>query len=93
MVTAISRAEINIKVSVGKLHLPVPESVFWDELISRLQATQLSFDTAHAARLASLPLYHRDPFDRMILAQCLVEDLVLATTDIMLGSYGVTVVN
>jgi len=42
----------------------------------------------HAARVALLPPHHRDPFDRLLVAQCLVEGLVLLTSDAQLAAYG-----
>jgi PIN domain nuclease of toxin-antitoxin system len=92
LVSSISRAEIGIKLSIGKLRLPVSEAVFWSDLVSRLQASSLPFDDAHAAHLASLPLHHRDPFDRMIVAQCLADQLTLATTDSLLAVYNIPIV-
>lgn len=91
-VSAISRAEIGIKVSAGKLRLPVREQVFWDGLRETLQATELGFHCRHAALLSDLPLHHRDPFDRMIVCQCLAEDLCLATNDPLLERYGIAIV-
>ncbi len=88
-VTPLSRAEIAIKVGTGKLRLSAPESEFWEEVVRRLQAVELPFTSAHAALLSSLPPYHRDPFDRMIIAQALCEDLVIATTDEIFNRYGV----
>jgi PIN domain nuclease of toxin-antitoxin system len=92
-VTSIARAEIGIKVSIGKLHLPTTENEFWTELVTRLQATELAFESSHAALLAGMPLHHRDPFDRMIAAQCLAEDLTLATTDVVFARYGVRTIS
>jgi len=89
-VSAISRAEIGIKLSTGKLELPSDETTFWKDVVDRFQATPLPFTSEHAAQLANLPLYHRDPFDRMLVAQCLSENAVLATTDELLARYGVT---
>jgi PIN domain nuclease of toxin-antitoxin system len=93
LVTPIARAEIGIKLSIGKLELPTTESEYWKAVSIRLQASELPFDSTHAALLASLPLVHRDPFDRMIAAQCLVEDLHLATTDAVFKRYGIKVVD
>lgn len=90
-VSAVSRAEIGVKVSNGKLRLPRAEPYFWEELVERLQASELAFCSDHAALLADLPLHHRDPFDRMIVSQCLVEGLALATTDRDLERYGVPI--
>jgi PIN domain nuclease of toxin-antitoxin system len=92
-VTPISRTEIGIKMSVGKLTLPVPEEEFWRRLTHRLQAKELHYSCSHAALLANMALIHRDPFDRMIAAQCLVEGVHLATTDAIFEQYGVKVIN
>lgn len=89
LVSSISRAEIGIKLSIGKLHLRHEEHEFWRKLVSGLQAQELPFTSPHAALIADMPLIHRDPFDRMIVAQCLSEDLSLATTDYVFAEYGV----
>jgi PIN domain nuclease of toxin-antitoxin system len=88
-VSPITRTEIGIKVSVGKLSLPTDERRFWAEMVKRLQAAELPYTCAHAALLADLPLQHRDPFDRMLVAQCLAEDLHFATIDSIFADYGV----
>src|SRR5580658_9862898 len=92
LVTPIARAEIGIKLSIGKLRLPVDEDLFWRTAVLRLQATELPFESSHAAHLVSLPLLHKDPFDRMIAAQCLEEGVYLATTDEIFARYGVPVI-
>jgi PIN domain nuclease of toxin-antitoxin system len=92
-VTPIARAEIAIKVSIGKLLLPETEDAYWSNFVASFQAVELPFVATHAARLSGMPLYHRDPFDRMIAAQCIAEDLFLATTDRMFESYGVKVLS
>ena len=91
-VTPIARAEIGIKLSIGKLRLPADESTFWRETVTRLQAAELPFTAEHAALLAVMPLHHRDPFDRMIAAQCLSAGLHLATTDRVFERYGVAII-
>jgi PIN domain nuclease of toxin-antitoxin system len=92
-VTPIARAEIAIKLSMGKLSLPIPEDQFWFGFVSRLQAKELSFSSEHAALLSKMPFHHRDPFDRMIIAQCLAEGLHVATTDRIFSLYGVATVD
>lgn len=77
--------ELEIKRSIGKLELPVDD---W----KRVEASGLEFlpvELAHALRAAQLPLIHRDPFDRMMVAQALVRDLTLVTRDARLLEYGV----
>ena len=52
---------------------------------------ELPIGVAHAARVASLPPIHQDPFDRMLVAQSLVEPMMLLSVDVLLGRYGSTV--
>lgn len=81
--------EIAIKVSIGKLSLPGP----FDTLIPsqmQLSATQvLDIRFAHVARVIALPFHHNDPFDRMLAAQCLVENVALLSKDAVFDQYGV----
>ena len=76
-VSSVTIAELSIKVALGKLRLPGTPV----ELCALLGATELAFTWDHAARLASLPMLHRDPFDRLLIAQALAEDLTLVTSD------------
>lgn len=92
LVTPIARSEIGIKLAIGKLSLPVTEDRFWREIVRRLQAREIPYDCSHASLLSKMPLHHRDPFDRMIAAQCLVEEVWLATTDEIFNAYGVKTV-
>jgi len=84
-VSAVTGWEIAIKASLGRIETSrsvaqaTAESGF-EELPVRL---------AHAEALASLPLHHRDPFDRMLVAQAVVEGLTLVTRDRALRRYGV----
>ena len=81
--------EIVIKHQLGKLPLPVHPRDF---VPSRLEVTQtevLEISAAHALRVGDLPAHHRDPFDRMIIAQALVENTSLLTTDDAFAAYDV----
>lgn len=51
------------------------------------QGRELPFTTAHAEALRELPWHHRDPFDRMLVAQAIAESLDLLTTDVRLNDY------
>jgi PIN domain nuclease of toxin-antitoxin system len=84
-VSAVSAWEAAIKASLGRLELPasVAEGVE-DSGFERLPIT-----FAHAERTALLPLHHRDPFDRMLVAQAKVEDLTLVTSDRVMRAYEV----
>lgn len=83
--------EIQIKVGVGKLQLPVSllELVAAQETQNRVQL--LPIQLAHIVFLADLPNHHRDPFDRMLVAQALSEELTIITNDATLPSYPVRV--
>jgi PIN domain nuclease of toxin-antitoxin system len=81
--------ELAIKVSLGKLALSAPfEHIIPGQL--RANAIELlDIRPEHATALLSLPLHHRDPFDRMLVAQAAVEDAVLVSADPALDSYGI----
>jgi PIN domain nuclease of toxin-antitoxin system len=85
--SAVTTAEIAVKSSVGKLEFPhdlvgtAPGSGF----------TELPLTSRHAAVLAELPLLHRDPFDRMLIAQARVEGLTFVTVDPRCRAYDVPV--
>jgi PIN domain nuclease of toxin-antitoxin system len=84
-VSVISAAEIAIKASVGKLALPEPFAVdftlAFQTMVDREQASVLPLELSCISRLNRLPLHHRDPFDRGIIAQALDLDLTVATRD------------
>ena len=89
--SAASVWEIAIKASLGKLILP-PDA----DIAGELEATgvlALPVDISHANHVRMLPLLHGDPFDRMLVAQALVEGLTLVSADTQLAAYGVPVVD
>jgi PIN domain nuclease of toxin-antitoxin system len=87
-VSAASIWEIAIKVSIGKLAAD-PEAV--RQALDPSGFDELAVTGEHAARVALLAPHHRDPFDRLLVAQSLVEDLVLLTADQQLAPYGTSV--
>ena len=82
-VSAATVWELGIKANKGKLILSTPVS----EQRLRLGFLELPITAAHAEYAATLPLIHRDPFDRMLVAQAIVEGLVLVTVDRRLSEY------
>ena len=68
---------------------PLP---WWEKYVVRARIPALSIRTAHIRVLASLPELHKDPFDRILVAQALAEGLTLATKDAALAGYGAPVV-
>lgn len=85
--SAVTPWELGIKKALGKLAYP-------DGLVTALSATgfvELAISAAHAERAPALPPHHRDPFDRMLVAQAQLESLVLLTADRSLHAYDVEI--
>jgi PIN domain nuclease of toxin-antitoxin system len=83
-VSAVSLWEIWLKQSLGKLQLP-------DDFMEKLAAESfesLPLTASQTRQVSLLPWHHRDPFDRMLIAQAQVEKLVLLTADEALAAYG-----
>ena len=79
--SAASLFEIAIKTSLGKLTLPSPPRDYLPPLLDRMGVRELPITALHAYRVAELPWHHRDPFDRLLIAQSFVEKLPLLTAD------------
>ena len=82
--------EIAIKIRLGKYQLPEPYESFVDAQLEQNGFEILPILPRHTAVLTSLPFHHRDPFDRLIVAQALRESLPLLSIDTGLDAYGVT---
>ena len=89
VVSPASLWEIAIKVSLGKYELPEPFELFWNEQLQVNRLTLLPISVGHTARVAGLPFHHRDPFDRLIIAQALVEGIPVISSDRMFDQYEV----
>lgn len=88
LVSVVSVWEIAIKRSLGKLNAP-------DDVIERVEQTQtelLAITARHAYATGTLPLHHRDPFDRLLVAQAKLERCAIVTSDAAIGAYDVPVV-
>jgi PIN domain nuclease of toxin-antitoxin system len=88
-VSLVSQWEIAIKFSIGKLPLPLAPSQWVPSRLERHRAETLGIAIAHVLGVEGLPLHHRDPFDRLLAVQCLVEDLPLLAADRVFDRYGV----
>lgn len=82
--------EIAIKVSIGKLALAGPYEVFMKQVITTNHITILPVTVRHTATVASLPFHHRDPFDRLLIAQAMVEQVPIICGDTAFDAYPVT---
>jgi PIN domain nuclease of toxin-antitoxin system len=83
--SAVSVAEISIKTSAGKLDVQPG----YLEALTAAGYLELPLTAAHAEVVARLPWHHRDPFDRLIIAQAVADRLVVATSDRLFSRYGV----
>jgi PIN domain nuclease of toxin-antitoxin system len=79
--------EIAIKFSLKKLNLKQPFETLIPEQLELTGVELLSIEFAHVRRVAVLPFHHRDPFDRLLVAQALVEQLPLVSGDNALDAY------
>ncbi len=84
--------ELAIKQSLGKLTLPQRADLFVTEQLRINRFQLLPLELRHAGRVATLPFHHRDPFDRILIAQALEDALQLATADPVMKEYGVSTV-
>ncbi len=89
--SAASVWEIAIKTAIGKLTLP-PDADIEAEL-EHTGIRPLLIDFAHANHVQRLPPLHRDPFDRLLVAQALVEGLSMLSADTQLAAYGIAVID
>ena len=90
LVSPASYWEVAIKVSLGKYTLTVPFEEFWAAGINGSGFVVLPIGLPHAAILSSLPMHHKDPFDRMIISQAIAEQIPVISTDSAFNPYDVT---
>jgi PIN domain nuclease of toxin-antitoxin system len=93
--SAVSYWEVMLKSMKGKLDVGDPRA-WWRDALEQLAAAQLTLRAEHISGVYALPPYHQDPFDRVLVAQAIAEDLTLITSDPEIIRYrtaGLTVVN
>ena len=88
LVSAASCWEMAIKVRIGKLKLPSTVERFVPHQMMVNGFRELAIDVRHAAAVARLPFHHRDPFDRLLVSQALIENLAIVSGDRNFGKYG-----
>lgn len=81
--------EIAIKISVGKLELSEPFETLIPKQLADNSIELMGISFEHTALISSMPLHHRDPFDRLLIAQSKVEQMTLVSADPMFDSYNV----
>ena len=91
-VSAATAWEIAIKSRLGRLTLPDDPQRFVPDQMAENSFAPLPVLMSHALKVLDLPEHHRDPFDRLLIAQAIVEDLVLVTADAQLRRYPIRIV-
>lgn len=91
ILSIVSVWEMQIKIQIGKLDLgkPLAEVIANQRRINQIELLPVSYD--HVLALENLPLYHKDPFDRLLIAQARVEGLLLLSGDAQFNNYPVAV--
>lgn len=92
LLSAASAWEIAIKYRLGKLALPEPPASYVPDRMRRSGTSPLTVDHVHTLKTADLPDHHRDPFDRVLVAQAQLLDLTIVTADDQLSAYDVAIV-
>ena len=91
LVSIASCWELAIKLSLGKLRVIQSLDRFIPEQLRLNGFSLLDIRLSHALRVADLPFHHRDPFDRLLVAQALEDDLTIVSADRVFRQYGVNV--
>ncbi len=89
LVSAASAWEIAIKTQLNKLRLPARPEIFVSEQLLNHSFDSLPVSFSHALHVFALPLLHRDPFDRLLISQAMLEKLPILTADTKIRQYRV----
>jgi PIN domain nuclease of toxin-antitoxin system len=92
VLSVVSAWEMQIKVQIGKLDLGKPLADIISEQQEQNEIVILPISLAHALKIAELPLHHNDPFDRLLIAQALIEDMTLLSKDAVFEKYEAKVI-
>jgi len=92
MLSAVSAWEIAIKYAIGKLSLPRQPAVYVPDRMRTSGTTPLAVEHSHVLRTAELPMHHRDPFDRLLVAQAQILGIPIVTADPQFVAYDIKVV-
>ena len=86
VISVASYWEVMLKSMKGKLDVGDPR-IWWEEALDKLTATPLAVRPEHIAGVYALPPLHKDPFDRVLIAQAVAEELVFVTRDVAVTKY------
>jgi PIN domain nuclease of toxin-antitoxin system len=85
-----SHWELAIKISIGKYTLPIPFEEFIQRAATNNGFLFLPIEPSHTALLTTMPYHHRDPFDRLMIAQATAEQMKLLSADTAFDAYSIT---
>lgn len=89
LLSAVTGFEIAVKYSLGKLQLAEPPGEFVTNRMNANALTELPVSMSHALALQNMPLHHKDPFDRLLVAQAIVNQIPLLSADQQLSAYAI----
>lgn len=90
MISIATCWEIAIKVGLGKLNLGEPAATYIPNALEKSLIEILPITISHATTVESLPYHHKDPFDRMLVAQSKLENLMIVSRDAIFDLYGLS---
>jgi PIN domain nuclease of toxin-antitoxin system len=90
LLSAATIWELAIKVGLGKIALSMPYRQWMETAINDLKLDVLPITVEYADRQSTLPPHHKDPFDRLMIAQALVDGIAVVSADVAFDPYGVT---
>ena len=89
LISMVSAWELAIKTGLGKLKLALPVKRYIVENVAANGFRMLAIEIAHVGRVETLAMHHGDPFDRLLIAQALEENIAVVTADPIFRNYGV----
>jgi PIN domain nuclease of toxin-antitoxin system len=92
LLSAVSIWEIALKARAGKLEIPEEKSFFQEQMGLLGIRSVLAIDATHIFELFNLPDHHRDPFDRLLVAQCIAERIPLIASDAAVRRYPIEII-
>ena len=93
LLSVASAWEIAIKSAIGKLEVPEDLAIWLPDRLQRTNTDLLPIAVDHALRVATLPMHHRDPFDRLLIAQAHIEKIPIVTADRSFAAYDIEVIS
>ena len=92
LVSSVTAWEVAIKFALGRLTLPEPPHTYVPSRMQLSGALPLPIEHVHALEVARLPMHHRDPFDRLLIAQAQIEGVAVMTADRKFEQYEVEII-